>query len=428
MELRRYKDVIGIKDGAEIVGFHARNMQVAKLDDLAWEALQDFNAPARAEIEAWHREEDPEVEDALIAQKTTTFSVNITQVCNLRCTYCAAGGDGSYGDKKGKVDLGLVEPQIRERISGLEPGETFHLNFFGGEPLLHPEAIKSLSSFALLEAAGRGIEVRFNITTNGTLITQPIAELLASIKCNINLSLDGPPELNDKRRPDVRGNPATDRAIAGLKNLLSVRDRLGNLSVTGVFGGGNLEVAKAYEFYSQFDFDAINLSYELSEKYDSENLKKYLEEFGKAVRLAAQKGERELRKISNVGTYFQFLDSRARNVNHCGAGKNLQYSDIRGQLFGCAWLINDKSEMIGKDSEIYQENYAYYSDPLIEKNGCGQCWARHLCGGGCMVANKTKNGEKNKKDFEYCTRMRTQIALSLTQYARLRQEFAPAND
>ena len=52
-------------------------------------------------------------------------------------------------------------------MAALEPGEIFHLNFFGGEPLLHPEAIKSLSAFALLEAAGRGIQVRFNITTNG---------------------------------------------------------------------------------------------------------------------------------------------------------------------------------------------------------------------------------------------------------------------
>lgn len=421
MELRRYKDIIGIRNGAETLGFHARNLQVAELDETAWNALQDAEAPARSELEAWHNENDPEVEDGHIPQKATTFSINITQVCNLRCTYCAAGGDGTYGDKKGKVDLSIVEPQIRDRLAALNSGEVFHLNFFGGEPLLHPEAIKSLSAFAQLEAAGRGIEVRFNVTTNGTLITPQIAELLASIKCNINLSLDGPPELNDKRRPDAKGKPATERVIAGLKNLMAVRDRLGNISVTGVFGGENVSVVKAYEFYSQFNFDAINLSYDLSEKVGSPSLKIYLKELEEVIGLAAEKGENELRKISSVNGYFNLLDSRIRNLNHCGAGKSLMYSDIRGQLFGCAWLINDKTEMIGKGSEIFEESHKAYSDPLIEKNDCGQCWARHLCGGGCMVANKTKNDDKHKKDFEYCTRMRTQIALSLTEYARLRK-------
>jgi uncharacterized protein len=253
------------------------------------------------------------------------------------------------------------------------------------------------------------------------LITPQIADLLASIKCNITLSLDGPPELNDKRRPDKRGNPTTERAIAGLKNLLAIRDRLGNLSVTGVFGGENTSVVKAYEFYTQFNFDSINFSYDVSEKTGSPALKIFLKELGEVIKLASAKGEDELRKITNVSGYFNLLDNRVRNLNHCGAGKSVMYSDIRGQLFGCAWLINDKTEMIGKGSEMFEENHKAYADPLIEKNDCGSCWARHLCGGGCMVANKAKTGDKHKKDFEYCTRMRTQIALSLTEYARLRK-------
>src|SRR5687767_2770191 len=93
VELRRYRDIIGIKIGEEILGFHARNLQVAELDEAAWKAFEETASPAKAELETWHRENDPEVEDATIPQKTTTFAINITQICNLRCTYCAAGGD-----------------------------------------------------------------------------------------------------------------------------------------------------------------------------------------------------------------------------------------------------------------------------------------------------------------------------------------------
>lgn len=64
MELRRFKDIIGIRNGAEILGFHARNLQVAELDENAWEALQNSDSPIRRELEYWNQENDPEVEDA----------------------------------------------------------------------------------------------------------------------------------------------------------------------------------------------------------------------------------------------------------------------------------------------------------------------------------------------------------------------------
>ncbi len=422
MELRRYKDILAIKKDAKFYGFHASNLQLAELDEVAWEAFH-HNTPqtaaAREELEFWNQEIDESVTDGHIPQKATSFVINLTQICNLRCTYCAAGGDGTYGDKKGKVDLSVVEPQIVDRLNALQEGDTFHLHFFGGEPLLHPEAIKTLSNFTKLAAAGRNILVHFNITTNGTLITPAIAELLAAIGCHINFSLDGPAELNDHRRPDARGNPSTAKAIAGLKNLLEVRNRLGKINVTGVFGKENLSLVTAYEFYTQFDFDSINFSYQITAEYDGVALKKFLHQYEQVLKIAAAKGEAELRKITSVDHYFSTLDNRQRTVNHCGAGKNVLYSDVRGKLFSCAWLINDKSEVIGEKSHIDAQTLAKYADPLVEKNDCGQCWARYLCGGGCMVANKTKTGDKHKKDFEFCTRMRTQAALSLVQYAEL---------
>lgn len=151
MELRRFKDIVAIKKDGEIWGFHSKNLQMAQLDPVAWEAFHHntpTSAEAREELSQWNMESDSSVEDDRLKQKATTFVVNITQICNLRCTYCAAGGDGTYGDKKGKVDVRIIEPQIVQRLKALSAEKLFTSIFLAANLFYIPKLFKN---FPLLQ-------------------------------------------------------------------------------------------------------------------------------------------------------------------------------------------------------------------------------------------------------------------------------------
>jgi uncharacterized protein len=72
----------------------------------------------------------------------TTMVLNVTNQCNLSCTYCYEYGEDKIVDtKNGKKPKFMTEDTARESVEFLlrESGEheTAHLTFFGGETLMN---------------------------------------------------------------------------------------------------------------------------------------------------------------------------------------------------------------------------------------------------------------------------------------------------
>ncbi|MGE3974440.1 MAG: radical SAM protein [Bdellovibrionales bacterium] len=424
-ELKRYKNILAIKKGHEIWGYHTQNLEVAALSSEAWESLSQMASDASSEplqeLDGWSSAQDSEVTSAENSQKVTSYAINISQVCNLKCTYCAAGGDGTYGQKKGKVELEKVLPQLKMFLSRLDEEDSFRIHFIGGEPLLHPEAIQSVANYAQLFLSGKKIDLQFLITTNGTLMNESIAQMLAKLKCHVTVSFDGDPQENDTFRPQVNGKPSSEKVLAGLRLLESVRSQLGSLSVNGVFGDHNFEIQKAYKYYQPFQFDSININYSVQGKDSAAHSEAYIQQVVSVFEQAAH-SEEELTRFSFLRRTFQTLDERERVLNHCGAGKSLIHADATAKAYTCAWLINDTNEQVGEGTQMNAENLSVYSASLIEKNNCDSCWAKYLCGGGCMAINKIQQGDKFKKDPHFCMRTRSLLAEALVHYGKMRTQ------
>lgn len=426
MKLARFDNIIAIQTGSgEVVGYHATNLQVARLDGLVWQALQEPSsvpADVTQEIQEWNQEQDPEVGDANLPQSVRSLTINIAQICNLKCSYCAAGGDGTYGSPVKEIDLTQLFDQLQMLLHDVPNGGSFTITFLGGEPLIYPDAITAIARFVKLQVAGRDIRVRYDLVTNGTLATPQIAELLASIRCHVTVSLDGPPEINDRQRPTRAGAGSTARTLKGLANLMQVRDRLGSISVGAVFGKHYTDVMATYLFLKPFQFDVIKFDF-AAEKDDAEASLAYVESLGQVADLAFREGgEAELRRIGLFDRYFHMLDDRKRIHNHCGAGKSLLQVDTSNKFYVCQWFVNDPAEEVGRGTVLNHEKLKEYADPIRELNGCRTCWARYLCGGGCMFVHKTKTGSKHTTDTEFCTRTRSIIAKGIEYYAQARYQ------
>ncbi len=117
MEQRRFKDIVAFKweQGAPLA-FHARNLEVAEISAEAWEGLQGDAlslSEATEELKLWEQEVNPDVKSGKLEIGIRSLTVNVTQICNLKCTYCAAGGMVPMVLHKLKINVEKTLPQLK---------------------------------------------------------------------------------------------------------------------------------------------------------------------------------------------------------------------------------------------------------------------------------------------------------------------------
>ena len=124
------------------------------------------------------------------------LTINIANACNLWCSYCYAD-HGRY-----HAPSSLMAPAtaigIVARCMELYPAIR-SLQFFGGEPLLNIEAIEAVAEYLTGRYGSR--RPQFVATTNGTIASQRIDDVLSRYGFALTVSLDGPSEIHDHLRP-----------------------------------------------------------------------------------------------------------------------------------------------------------------------------------------------------------------------------------
>lgn len=139
--------------------------------------------------------------------------------CNLDCGYCYEEGFRGNHYMSAETARLLVKTLIDNQIS---TGKDVALTFYGGEPLLSEDLIRSISE-PLLEAAKlHKVNYGFNLVTNGTLLNRETAQRLIPLGLNgAKFTLDGPREIHDKQRPYASGSGSFDTII---ENIAAIGD------------------------------------------------------------------------------------------------------------------------------------------------------------------------------------------------------------
>jgi len=139
--------------------------------------------------------------------------------CNLACTYCYEGKQrGRHYMSTETADL-LVK-YCEDNF--LPQGKDLTIDFYGGEPLLSLDLIKSISLRLQASAEKMGTGYAFTLVTNGTLLTTAVASELVPLGLkSARVTLDGPRENHDSYRPFSSGKGSFDLIT---KNLLDVCD------------------------------------------------------------------------------------------------------------------------------------------------------------------------------------------------------------
>lgn len=432
-EVRTYGQVVAVKTAAgRILGFHSNNLEVAELSEDAWNQVADIASPETGdvltELKNWNQSVNPLVVKDRPSKDLNTVTINVTQICNLACSYCAAGGDGTYGDPVKRISVDRTIPQLSVLMNRARKGGDFRLNFLGGEPLLYPDGIRILSDVASELAAKKGLNVQFSIVTNGTQFSESNIELLRSLNAGITISLDGNPETNDKRRPSKGGRGVTQEISQGVRRLLELRGSLKSIGFSGVFGPGNLNLEDAWSFYRGFGVDWYDFTFDhiASDATTSAEFSKALRDL--AFRAYQLGGEKEVRKIRTFDRFFERLDSQHQLENFCGAGKTYLAIDARNQLAPCHWMIGEENLRIGSNTTVLEERLLPFAAPLIDQNSCSSCWAKYMCGGGCMFIHRNKTGDLHEVDSNFCLRMKSDLVTTFELYLMCRNVTSQETD
>jgi Fe-coproporphyrin III synthase len=136
---------------------------------------------------------------------------NCTQRCNLKCLHCyARAQDKVY---QGELTTGESKAFLRDLADFKVPV----ILFSGGEPTLRKD---------IIELAGRAKElgIRVVLSTNGTLITDKLAEEIIKIGFGeVGISLDGIGAVNDHFRGQ---QGAFEAALQGFRRLVALKQRV----------------------------------------------------------------------------------------------------------------------------------------------------------------------------------------------------------
>lgn len=186
-------------DGDTVEALEASGFVVAgELDELA--ALRD----------AFERER---------ATPHLKFTVGLTMACNFACPYCFEEHRNEH------MSIAIADATFDHIVAQLEAAraESVFVNWFGGEPLLNVDVLCHFSRRLRDHTAARGIAYQSLVITNGALLTRAVAEQLRDAGVEAaQVTVDGPAEIHDKRRPFKGGQASFDKILANLRAMHDV--------------------------------------------------------------------------------------------------------------------------------------------------------------------------------------------------------------
>ena len=152
---------------------------------------------------------------ACAAPQGVGLTICPTMNCNFDCPYCFETHRPGRMSPEVQDDVVNLARRMLEAVGG----KRLNVTWFGGEPLLAADVIKSLSERLIALAEEFHADYSAGIVTNGYLLSQKNIDLLE--RCRVSscqVTIDGLEEKNDATRRLAGGGPTFERITGNLRN------------------------------------------------------------------------------------------------------------------------------------------------------------------------------------------------------------------
>ncbi|NIM06301.1 MAG: radical SAM protein [Armatimonadetes bacterium] len=360
-----------------------------------------------------------------LTRPATTLDLVVTLNCNLRCDYCFVAGK----DRATTMSLSTAQRAIDFFIGHSARKSHLEIVFFGGEPLLELELMRSAAAYARVHAAEKKKAMRFSITTNGTLIDDAALEFAEEFDILYMLSLDGAKRTHDLHRRSVDGRGTFDRIARNIPLLKQRQDWLAARMTISPDTAATLteDVQSLFDlginqFFIEPDFFA---------DWSAEQISAYEEQYQRLADLYI-----ELRSGNQPIRILEFetkpTDRRHRYAGRwgCHAGRGRLTITPDGSLYPCnrfPGLGEGNGECRLGDLEEGFINYAPLRDLMDDRHlirpSCRECAVADYCQGGCPAANLATCASIYTVPPVYCAQIRA-LASILDSRAEALEKYA----
>lgn len=265
----------------------------------------------------------------------TACYVTLTENCNLNCVYCFERETRNIKKIMSNETADKLVDFLFSQAVQYDVNEPVHITFFGGEPMLAPDLMMHMLDYGYAKEKETGKKIKFSIITNGTVYNEKTEEFLQKWydyagDIDVQLSIDGTPEIQDMGRPCVDPNKKSSdlfhEAMPKFKDFL----RRHNLSDERVYIHPVISKAtlpKLYDSYlylMQFN-TTFQFAWVIEDNWDDEDLMILDKQLDKIVSHLSQ-------RTTNPK---KFPLKHFTTCSGCGAGRALICSDTDGNLFPC---------------------------------------------------------------------------------------------
>ena len=215
-----------------------------------------------------------------------------------------------------------------------------YVSFYGGEPLLNFPLISQAVSF--LKSHNHSRDIRFSITTNGSLINTQVIDFLKKNRFTVTLSFDGFAQETQRKKG----------SFIPIVNLINKISRIPSikLEVNSVFSWQNVHLlARSIKLLMDLGIRNINFSLAVNHIWPESAISAYEKEMSQLSSILITSYKKE--KLMPLSDFREFIiKPDNRGICYCAAGKDRLSITPGGRIWGC-FLFPEYYKQKGNRSE-----------------------------------------------------------------------------
>lgn len=355
-------------------------------------------------------------------QNNAMLTINITNGCNMACKYCFAM---TAKEKTKNITIESVAIATRDLINLYPDVMCYTIYFFGGEPLMRKEFLQEAVCIIKKIMQENSKEVKFIITTNGTLLDSHIIDFLKKESFHIVVSIDGNSQHNFNRI--FRNGKETFNTV--YDNIKLLKEKKVSMHLRATFNPLMNNLLDAVKFFESleiiYDYEftlGSNINDDQYTRFSQDKLPLISKEIEAITNYLMEKVENgENIYCSSLLQKIVFIQNRIIRHYGCEAGRNALIVDESGDYYPCQNMLSFPETKIGDINHGINKDIKNRckSQLFSEYSKCNSCWARYLCGGGCQAERMMEEGA-NSSSNAVCKIIKTEWLYALKAYTRLK--------
>jgi uncharacterized protein len=341
--------------------------------------------------------------------------------CNFNCSYCY---QSSYENTKDHITKDVIDAFFSNIQKQFE-GRKYYVTLFGGEPLLCGSYQQNVIDYFLTTATDKNISVA--LVTNGYNLSEYIPLLAKSLIREVQVTLDGPREIHNARRPLKNdANGTFDKVVQGIDAALAADISI-NFRV--VVDKQNIDyLAELASFVKDRGWTSNSLfKTQLGRNYELHHCSSNPEDLFSRVALY-EKIYELTKKHPEILAFHKPAYSIARFLSEngnlpdplfdaCPGCKTEWALDYTGGIYSCTATVGKSDERLGTfypDVQLDDEMVSQWRERDVTTiTNCVTCINKLACGSGCASVAKNQKGKLLSPD---CRPVKELLELGISTY------------